>query len=139
MSYCLVDVSAIVHREVRPLPDRNFPEWTFERKLDGIRAIAFKQGDAVRLLSRNQLSLTESYFAVAQAIARLPVDQVILDGEASGAWGRQGSADYHVFDVLWWNDRSVTALTLDERWTLLDRLPFDSPLVRVLPVEGDAP
>jgi hypothetical protein len=40
------------------LTDRRFTghEWTFERKLDGIRMLAFKQGSSVRLLSRNQLA-----------------------------------------------------------------------------------
>ena len=31
------------------------PEWIFERKLDGIRLLAFKHGRDVRLLSRNRL------------------------------------------------------------------------------------
>ena len=31
------------------------PEWIFERKLDGIRLLAYKQGADVRLLSRNRL------------------------------------------------------------------------------------
>jgi ATP-dependent DNA ligase len=31
------------------------PEWIFERKYDGIRLLAFKQGSDVRLFSRNRL------------------------------------------------------------------------------------
>jgi ATP-dependent DNA ligase len=31
------------------------PEWIFERKFDGIRLLAFREGSEVRLLSRNQL------------------------------------------------------------------------------------
>ncbi len=34
------------------------PEWLFERKFDGIRLLAFRQGPDVRLLSRNRLSQT---------------------------------------------------------------------------------
>ena len=34
------------------------PEWIFERKFDGIRLLAFKQGDDVRLFSRNRLPQT---------------------------------------------------------------------------------
>ena len=30
------------------------PEWIFERKFDGIRLLAFKQGEDVRLFSRNR-------------------------------------------------------------------------------------
>ena len=36
------------------------PEWTFERKLDGIRLIAYKRGREVRLYSRNRLPLDDS-------------------------------------------------------------------------------
>ena len=45
------------------------PEWIFERKFDGIRLIAFKNGRDVRLFSRNRLPLDGAYPAVAQAIA----------------------------------------------------------------------
>jgi bifunctional non-homologous end joining protein LigD len=31
------------------------PEWIFERKYDGIRLLAFREGDSVQLFSRNQL------------------------------------------------------------------------------------
>jgi bifunctional non-homologous end joining protein LigD len=67
------------------LTDERFtgPEWTFERKYDGIRLLAFRKGNSVRLLSRNQLP--QSYPAVAGAIGGLTVDQVILDGEVD--WG----------------------------------------------------
>ena len=36
------------------------PEWIFERKFDGIRLLAFKQGADVRLFSRNRLPQTIS-------------------------------------------------------------------------------
>jgi bifunctional non-homologous end joining protein LigD len=115
------------------------PEWSFERKLDGIRMLAFKSGRTVRLLSRNRLSLTGSYPEVAKAIAALPIDHAILDGEATGAWGKQGKADYHVFDVLWLNGRDVTKHTLADRRALLGTIPFRLPVERVTPLDGDAP
>jgi ATP-dependent DNA ligase len=111
------------------------PAWTFERKLDGIRLLAYKRGANVELWSRNRLSLTASYPAVARAIAALPIDNAILDGEATGAWGRQGNADYHVFDVLWLNGRLVTSLPLDERRKLLDGITFKAPLARVRAID----
>ena len=46
------------------------PEWIFERKLDGIRLLAFKDGGDVRLLSRNQLPQNASYPSVVAAVAR---------------------------------------------------------------------
>src|SRR5918992_5070273 len=76
------------------------PEWVFERKLDGIRLLAFKNGSDVRLLSRNRLPQNACYPAVADAIARLPVNDVILDGEATGGWGDRGRIAYPVFDVI---------------------------------------
>ena len=123
------------------LTDQRFtgPEWIFERKLDGIRMLAFKRGSAVRLLSRNQLDLTPSYPAVVKAIAEIPVANAIFDGEATWAWGRQGDADYHVFDVLWLNGRNVTCQPLDERRALLDGIPFKLPVAKVKEVKGDAP
>ncbi|HKW01392.1 MAG TPA: RNA ligase family protein [Vicinamibacterales bacterium] len=123
------------------LTDKRFtgPEWTFERKLDGIRMLAFKRGSEVRLLSRNQLPLDGSYPAVARAIGDLAVRDVILDGEATGAWGRQGKADYHVFDVLWIDGRDVTGLTLEERRKLLASITFRLPVARVRPLDDDKP
>jgi bifunctional non-homologous end joining protein LigD len=115
------------------------PEWIFERKLDGIRMLAFKNGSAVRLLSRNKLPLTESYSRVAAAVAALPVQDAILDGEATGAWGRQGRADYHVFDILWLNGRDVTKLPLDARRDLLASLPLTLPLAPVPALDDAAP
>jgi len=115
------------------------PEWIFERKLDGIRMLAFKNGSDVRLLSRNKLPLTDSYPRVAAAIAALPVRDAILDGEATGAWGRQGKADYHVFDVLWLNGRDVTSLPLDARRELLRGLPLALPLASVPALDELAP
>jgi len=46
------------------------PEWVFERKLDGIRLLAFKDGGDVRLLSRNRLPQNASYPTIARADKR---------------------------------------------------------------------
>src|SRR5262245_15672066 len=91
------------------------PQWIFERKLDGIRMLAFKNGSDVKLYSRNRL--LQDYPAVAQAIANLPVHNVILDGEA--AWDSTSRIAYHVFDIVWHEGRSVMGLPLDERRALL--------------------
>ena len=79
------------------------PEWIFERKFDGIRLLAFKNGADVKLYSRNRLP--QHYPSVADAIALLPVGKVILDGEA--AWDPASRIAYHVFDILWLEGRSV--------------------------------
>jgi bifunctional non-homologous end joining protein LigD len=114
------------------------PEWIFERKLDGIRMLAFKNRDAVQLLSRNRLSLNGSYPAVVKAIAALPHEQLILDGEATAGWERT-NADYHVFDVLWIDGRDLRSLPLVERRELLAALPLEPPLGRVPALDLERP
>ena len=109
-------------------------EWTFERKFDGIRLIAFKEGTGVRLLSRNHLE--KDIPMVAAAVARLSADDAILDGELT--WDGDGVA-YHVFDILWVDGRNVARLGLTDRRRLLDSLLFTAPLYRVTELGGDAP
>jgi ATP-dependent DNA ligase len=109
------------------------PDWIFERKFDGIRLIAFKDGAEVRLYSRNRLP--QHIPPLAQAIAELPVPRLILDGEMT--WDRQTA--FHVFDILWHDDRSVTSLPLVERQALLDALPWRAPLHRVQALDGPVP
>ncbi len=109
------------------------PEWIFERKFDGIRLLAFKRGTDVRLLSRNRLP--QDIPAVAAAIAALPVDTVILDGEIT--WDRSGA--YHVFDIIWLDGRDVRPLPLEARRALLAALPLGAPLTRVPALKEDAP
>jgi bifunctional non-homologous end joining protein LigD len=109
------------------------PEWIFERKFDGIRLIAFKQGSEVRLYSRNRLP--QNIPSVAGAIARLPVQNLILDGEIT--WDRSGA--YHVFDIVWLDDRDVRSLPLHERLALLSRLPLQPPLQRVDALDDPTP
>jgi ATP-dependent DNA ligase len=100
------------------------PDWIFERKLDGIRLLAFKRGAEVQLLSRNRLP--RHYPSVAEAIANLPAQELILDGEA--AWDPSSRVAYHVFDILWIDGRDVTMLPIEERRALLKGLPLKAPL-----------
>ena len=102
------------------------PEWLFERKFDGIRLLAFKQGDEVRLFSRNRLP--QNLPSIAGAIAKLPVRDLILDGEVT--WTKTGAV-YHVFDLLWLDDRNLMLLPLVERRVLLSALVLRAPLERV--------
>ncbi len=115
------------------------PDWLFERKFDGIRLLVFKGGDEVRLLSRNKLPQNHAYPGVVAAIEALPVDDVILDGEATGVWGRQGVVAYNVFDVLWLDGKDTTKLPLEERRALLASLPLTSPLERVEEIADEKP
>ena len=112
----------------------NGPEWIFERKLDGIRLLAFKQGPAVRLLSRNRLP--QNIPPLVAAIASLPPRGVILDGEVT--W-EAGTVAYHVFDIMWLDGTDVTSLPLDRRRALLSDLPLEGPLHRVRSLEDPKP
>jgi bifunctional non-homologous end joining protein LigD len=111
------------------------PEWVFERKYDGIRLIAYKQGQDVRLFSRNRL--LQHLPPVAAAIASLPVQDAILDGEVT--WGGPGGGAYHVFDVMWLDGREVMSRPLDERRLLLEGLPLVPPLQPVPRLAESAP
>jgi bifunctional non-homologous end joining protein LigD len=109
------------------------PEWSFERKFDGIRLLAYKRGDDVQLYSRNRLP--QHMPAVARAVAALPVSEVILDGEVT--W--DGESAYHVFDILWLDGRAVATLALEERRSLLSALPLRRPLRHVEVLKDEAP
>ena len=123
------------------LTDERFtgPDWIFERKFDGIRLLAFKDGARVRLLSRNRLPQEAAYPTVAAAVAALPVRQLVLDGEATGVWGKSGRVTYHVFDILWKDGHALDQRPLEERQAVLGTLPLRPPLARVKPLSGEAP
>lgn len=102
------------------------PEWLFERKFDGIRLLAYKNGGAVQLFSRNHLP--QHVPSIQHEIERLPHNELILDGELTWPGGKVA---YHVFDIMWIDGRNVTKLPLEERRALLDQLPLEDPLHRV--------
>ena len=108
-------------------------DWSFERKFDGIRLLAYKRGADVQLYSRNRLP--QNLPALAAVIRDLPVDDAILDGEIT--WDLQSA--YHVFDILWMNGQPVTALPLEARRALLAALPFAPPMQRVEALDDDSP
>jgi len=108
-------------------------DWLFERKFDGIRLIAYKNGAGVRLFSRNRLP--QQLPAIVTAIASLPVDEVILDGEVT--W--DGRSGHHVFDILWLNGQAVTSLPLEDRRALLQTVPFNDPMRRVELLDEEKP
>lgn len=102
------------------------PEWIFERKFDGIRLLAFKNGSEVDLFSRNRLP--QNLPSVALAIKSMPVSNLILDGEIT--WGG-GKVKYHVFDVMWLDGQDLRSLPFERRRELLTKLPLSVPLERV--------
>jgi ATP-dependent DNA ligase len=106
------------------------PEWVFERKLDGIRCLAVKDGGRTRLYSRNELSLNERYAPLAAALDADPADGFVVDGEAVAFVGGRdrfggGEGDelfYYVFDVLFADGSDVRSPPLEARRALLERL-----------------
>jgi bifunctional non-homologous end joining protein LigD len=65
------------------LADKPFsdPNWIFERKLDGIRCLATREGAEVRLVSRTGRAMNNEYSTIVEALEREPSDDFIADGE----------------------------------------------------------
>jgi ATP-dependent DNA ligase len=55
------------------------PDYIFELKHDGFRAIAYLQNGESKLVSRNQRNL--GFEALKRSLAKLPVENAIIDGE----------------------------------------------------------
>jgi len=64
---------------VAELPDD--AGWQYEPKWDGFRCLVFKQDEEVELQSKSGKPLARYFPEVAAAIAALPVERVVLDGE----------------------------------------------------------
>lgn len=108
------------------------PAWLFERKLDGIRCLAVRDGDALRMLSRNDLDLSGRYPEVGDALGEQSRQRFAVDGEiVAFARGQTSFARlaqrghravavfYYVFDILWLDGFDVRALPLRTRKRLL--------------------
>jgi bifunctional non-homologous end joining protein LigD len=122
-----------------PFNDRN---WVFERKLDGVRAIAVRDGGRVRLWSRNDLSLDGRYPELIEPLGRAPAARFAVDGEVVAFDGTQTSFEklarrgrepvpvfLYVFDVLWIDGVDVRGLDLLTRKRLLRAtLTFGGPI-----------
>jgi len=121
-------------------------EWVFERKLDGIRCLAVKDGGRTRLYSRNELSLNERFAPLAAALDADPARGFVLDGEAVafvggrdrfGA-GEDGELFYYVFDVLVAEGRDLRSLPLESRREVLEGvLRWGGPLRMTEQLRGD--
>ena len=113
------------------------PEWVFEEKYDGIRALAGRERGRVKMWSRMLQDLTAGFPHVALAVAALPGGDLLLDGElvALDAKGvsrfqllqRRGAAGasptrYAVFDLLELEGRTLIRRPLGERRSALERL-----------------
>ena len=119
------------------------PDWLFEVKWDGYRALAEIRDGKVSLSSRNQISLNKKFFPVAEALQKLAFEAA-LDGEivVVDDQGRpdfqmlqnyqkshRGHLLYYVFDLLFFAGHDLTNLPLFRRKELLKKiLPADQYL-----------
>ena len=150
-------------RTVRPmlatLVDEPFddPEWFYELKFDGYRAVAFLEDGKIRLVSRNQNEFTSAYPELAVIANSVDSKQAILDGEIcaldpqgrssfslmqqrtglSGEGGRKIRNPrpdipivYYAFDLLYVDGYSLFRANLEDRKKLLHELLKSSELVR---------
>ena len=125
------------------LTDERFsdPDWIFERKLDGVRGLAFRDGDRMRLLSRNRLPLNNTYPEITEALAKQDPTRFVMDGEIVAFEGRRTSfarlqgrsgitnpeearasripVFYYVFDLLHLDNDDIAAQPLILRKRLL--------------------
>jgi bifunctional non-homologous end joining protein LigD len=57
-------------------------DWIHEVKQDGFRLIVSRDGDRVRLYTRNGYDWTSRYPLIVEAVRRIRTKQFVLDGEA---------------------------------------------------------
>ena len=131
------------------------PEWLYEIKWDGYRAIAFISKGKVRLVSRNQNDLTAQYSELHSIPSFIKADTAILDGEIAAldeagrssfslmqqrTGIRQGGRRvasrgdiqvlYYVFDLLYLDGFDLRRVSLEERKEILRQITDVSGHVR---------
>jgi bifunctional non-homologous end joining protein LigD len=120
------------------------PDWIFEAKMDGFRAVAYVEADACRLVSRHGKEF-RTFATLAAAIGRDLVGRtVILDGEIvhPGPDGRplfyelvrsrgHGPFAFYAFDLVWLDGGDLREQPLLERKRALRKLvPLEPRAVR---------
>ena len=137
------------------LTDRPFsdPNWVFEIKWDGVRALAWLEDGALTLRSRNNVDITKRYPELASLPRQFGAGQAILDGEIV-AFDDRGLSNFerlqermHVrapgetliaktpvaycaFDLLYCDGYDLCGAPLVERKQLLQTLLYSSTWLR---------
>lgn len=144
------------------LTDERFsdPKWIFERKFDGMRCLAFRDGDRLQLLSRNRLQLNGTYPELVDALSAQRTTRFVVDGEVVAFQGRRASFGrlqgrlgitdptaarassirvfYYLFDLLHLDGKSTLDAPLTWRKRLLrNAIEFDDPLRNTAHRVGD--
>ena len=127
------------------------PGWLFERKLDGVRALAVREGGRTRLFSRTHKPMGASYPEIVDALEVVADGDFATDGEIVAFDGDQTSfamlqkrihqtnpvlvrssgvaVFYYVFDMLSWDGHDMRRLPLRDRKTILrEAIDFADPL-----------
>jgi bifunctional non-homologous end joining protein LigD len=129
-------IAPMLAKLVERPPERG--EWHYEVKFDGYRVLARKHYSDVNLISRNGIALTQRFPTIAEALAVLPAEQVMLDGEvvaldtrgrmSFGALHDQRSSSlfYYAFDLLWSQGRDLRSKPLAVRRQELHHLLANS-------------
>jgi bifunctional non-homologous end joining protein LigD len=104
-------------RVAKPFDD---PDYIFELKHDGFRAIAYIEDSTCRLVSRN-LNHFKSFDLLKKSLDKLPVQNAILDGEVvcldsngvsqfNELMSRKGKPVFYAFDLLWLDGKDLRSL-----------------------------
>ncbi len=117
-------------------------DWIYELKFDGIRLIAVKTGKKVSLLSRNKNELAGRFPEIVEAVKDLPARECVIDGEAVALdeegrssfqllqaremEGRKSPVYFYAFDLLQLDGKRLTALSLEARKNVLEKLCADA-------------
>src|SRR6516164_9056384 len=127
---------------MKALPVEKLPEgdWLYEIKFDGYRALVFKDGKDVRLVSRNKKAF--DYPRLIDALKLLHAERVILDGEIA-ALDEKGRSSfqllqlfkssggiplvYFAFDLLFLDGKDLRKEPLTARRKLLAQVLKKSP------------
>jgi len=128
---------------VTKLPDG--PEWVYEIKLDGYRALAINANGKLSLYSRRRKSFSHQFRLVFDALRDLP-ENTVVDGEIVAlddtghvnfnllqhSRSQASRICYFVFDLLIYQNRDLTQLSLIERRELLKSvLKFQSSRIHI--------
>ena len=138
-------------RHVTELPEG--PDWLYEVKLDGYRALVMKSGDRVQLRSRNNKDLTAAYPGVAAAARRLRAEVAVIDGEIVAVDGNgrpssqalqnrsshpQHTIVFYAFDLLHLGNTDLTKQPLEQRKGRLVQVAGGSGLLISASLPGTA-
>lgn len=122
----------------------NHPEWIFEVKWDGYRAVAEIRHEGVSLYSRNLIPLEKKFFPVVESLRKFRFEAV-LDGEIVVVddqgnpdfqmiqnYQKKGSGHlvYYVFDLLHLQGHDLTNLPLLKRKELLKEILPSTPKIK---------